>query len=150
MDARTLNRTVALAFGAVYLLVGILGFAVTAGVDLAARDGELLLGVFEVNPLHNIVHLAIGAVLLAAGFAGTAAARAACTVVGIGYLVVGIVGMFMAGEQSANILAVNGADNALHLASAAVLLGTGVFSRHRVLDTARDAGDRRPAGANRS
>jgi hypothetical protein len=51
-------------FGAVYLLVGLLGFAFTGFADFAGpSDGKLLL--FGVNPLHNIVHLAVGALWLA-------------------------------------------------------------------------------------
>ena len=63
------NRIVATVFGAVYVLVGLLGFAVTGGVGFIATEGGLLLGVFQVNPLHNIAHLLIGAALLIAGFA---------------------------------------------------------------------------------
>ena len=46
-------------FGAVYVLVGLLGFAFTGFANFAvASDDKLLL--FGVNPLHNIVHLAVG------------------------------------------------------------------------------------------
>jgi hypothetical protein len=51
----------ALAIGVLYLLVGVAGFAVTGFDGFTEPDGDLLLGVFEVNPLHNIVHLLIGA-----------------------------------------------------------------------------------------
>src|SRR5689334_7265325 len=62
---RTLNQTLALAFGAVYALVGVLGFFVSGDVDFAGEEGASLLG-FDVNGLHNIVHLLIGVALLAA------------------------------------------------------------------------------------
>lgn len=117
------NRLLATVFGAVYLLVGILGFAVTGLSDFAGTEGDSLLG-FAVNPLHNIVHLAIGIGLLAASRA-TATAKAANTLVGAVYLLVGIVGLFLL-DSDANILALNGADNVLHLASAVVLLGVGL------------------------
>ncbi|HJB64200.1 MAG TPA: DUF4383 domain-containing protein [Candidatus Microbacterium pullistercoris] len=74
---KSANRLVGVIFGAVYLVVGVLGFFVTMGVGFLATEGSLLLGVFEVNPLHNIVHLAVGAALLVGGLAGVAAARAA-------------------------------------------------------------------------
>jgi hypothetical protein len=119
------NRVVATVFGAVYLLVGLLGFAVTGGVGFIATEGGLLLGVFQVNPLHNVAHLLIGAALLIAGFVGVAAAKAVNSVVGGAYLLLGIVGFFLAGT-SANILALNTADHFLHLASAIVLLGVGL------------------------
>jgi hypothetical protein len=119
------NRLVATIFGAVYLLVGLLGFAVTGGVGLVATKGGLLLGIFEVNPLHNIAHLLIGAALLIAGLTRVAAAKAVNTTVGAVYLLLGIVGFFLVGT-GANILALNTPDHFLHLVSAIVLLGTGL------------------------
>ena len=119
------NRLVAAVFGVVYLLVGLLGFIQT-GFDKFADNNtnEKLLGIFEINPLHNIVHLLIGAVLLAAALKGIAAAKGANTLVGGVYLLVGIIGLFIANDTSdLNILSLNGADNVLHLASALVLLG---------------------------
>jgi hypothetical protein len=80
--------------------------------------------VFDVNPLHNIVHLAIGALLLFSA-KNVAAAKGSNTAVGAVYLLVGILGLFLIGSD-ANILALNGADNVLHFASAVVLLGVGL------------------------
>lgn len=119
------NRLVATIFGAVYLLVGLLGFAVTGGVDFVATEGGLLLGIFEVNPLHNIAHLLIGAALLIAGLASAKAAKAVNIVVGAAYLLLGVVGFFLVGT-ALNILALNTFDHILHLASALVLLGVGI------------------------
>ncbi len=119
------NRIVATVFGAVYVVVGLLGFAVTSGVGFIATEGGLLLGVFQVNPLHNIAHILIGAALLVAGLASAPAAKAVNTTVGAVYLLLGIVGFFIAGT-AANILALNTADHFLHLASAIVLLGVGL------------------------
>lgn len=118
------NRLIATIFGAVYLLVGILGFFVTAGVGFFATEGNPLI-VFEVNPLHNIIHLAIGAALLLAGLKSVSAAKGVNTTVGAVYLLVGILGLFLVGT-SLNIIALNGADNVLHLASAVLLLGVGL------------------------
>lgn len=119
------NRIVAVVFGAVYLLVGLLGFAVTGGIDFIATRGGLLLGVFAVNPLHNVAHLLIGGALLIAGIMSARAAKTTNTVVGAAYLLLGVVGFFLAGTP-ANILALNTADHFLHLASALVLLGVGL------------------------
>lgn len=119
------NRIVATVFGAVYVVVGLLGFAVTSGVGFIATEGGLLLGVFEVNPLHNIAHILIGGALLVAGLASASAAKAVNTTIGAVYLLLGIVGFFLAGT-AANILALNTADHFLHLASAIVLLGVGL------------------------
>lgn len=118
------NRLLATGFGAVYLLVGILGFFVTSGLGFAGTQGNNLI-IFAVNPLHNVIHLAIGAALLIAGLSSTAAAKGINTAVGAVYLLVGILGLFLLGS-SLNIIALNGADNVLHLASAVVLLGVGL------------------------
>lgn len=118
------NRLVATVFGAVYLLVGVLGLFV-AGTNIAGPDGGLLLGVFQVNHLHNVAHLAIGGALLYAGMRGTAAAKGVNIAVGAVYLLLGVVGFFLVGT-ALNILALNTADHILHLASAIVLLGTGL------------------------
>ena len=125
------NRLVATIFGAVYILVGLLGFAVTGGVGFIATEGGLLLGIFEVNPLHNISHLLIGAALLIAGIASARAAKIVNIVVGATYLLLGIVGFFLVGT-ALNILALNTFDHFLHLASAIVLLGVGLAAERGV------------------
>lgn len=132
------NRLVATIFGAVYLLVGALGFAVTNGIDFIATDGGLLLGIFEVNPLHNVAHLLIGAALLIAGLSSAFAARTTNVVIGATYLLLGIVGFFLVGT-SLNILALNTFDHFLHLASAVVLLGVGLAADRGVARSARTA-----------
>ncbi len=119
------NRLVATIFGAVYLVVGALGFAVTGGVSFFATEGGLLLGIFEVNPAHNVAHLLIGAALLTAGLMSAVAAKWVNIIVGGAYLLLGIVGFFLVGTAF-NILALNTFDHFLHLASALVLLGVGL------------------------
>ncbi|MCZ2402502.1 DUF4383 domain-containing protein [Paenarthrobacter sp. Z7-10] len=126
------NRLLATVFGVVYLLVGVLGFFVTSGIGFFATEGHDLI-VFEVNPLHNVIHLAIGAALLIAGLKSIPAARSVNQTVGFVYLLVGILGLFLL-NSSLNIIALNGADNVLHLASAILLLAVGISqdkSAHR-------------------
>ncbi|KRB36523.1 DUF4383 domain-containing protein [Microbacterium sp. Root180] len=125
------NRLVATIFGAVYLVVGALGFAVTGGVGFIATEGGLLLGIFEVNPLHNIAHLLIGAALLIAGLSSARAAKTVNIVIGAVYLLLGVVGFFLVGT-ALNILALNTFDHFLHLASALVLLGVGLGAERSV------------------
>lgn len=119
------NRLVASIFGVVYLLVGVLGFFVTGGVDFIATEGGLLLGIFEVNPLHNVAHLLIGAALLIGGLSSVRAAKGVNIAVGAAYLLLGVIGFFLV-DTPANILALNTPDHFLHLASAIVLLGVGL------------------------
>ena len=131
---RGVNKIVAPVFGAIYLLVGLLGFTVSGGHPAAGHMGGLLLGVFMVNTLHNVVHLLIGAALLIAGLRGSErTAATADAVVGIAYLVVFVYGLVVPLSSAANFVALNSADNVLHLLSA-VLLGVvgllGLRSQH--------------------
>jgi hypothetical protein len=119
------NRLLATVFGAVYLLIGVLGFFVTSGVSFFATEGGFLLGLFEVNLFHNVAHLLIGAALLIAGLTSIRASKIVNSVVGAAYLLLGIIGLFIL-DSAANILAINTADNILHLASAIILLGVGI------------------------
>ena len=122
------NRVLGTVFGAVYVLVGLLGFAITSGVGFASTEGKDLLGIFEVNPLHNIVHLAIGVALIVAARQSDLVSRAANGAVGGTYALVGVLGLFLLGND-ANILALNAADNGLHFASAIALLGVSLVGR---------------------
>ena len=76
-----LARTVAAVFGAIYLLVGIIGFVLESP----------LFGLFEVNALHNIVHILLGAILLYGSMSYAAAVQ---TTRGVGavLLILGILG----------------------------------------------------------
>lgn len=121
---RTLNQTVAASLGAVYVLVGLLGFAITGDVNFAGDHGAHLLGIFEVNPLHNVVHLGVGVALLTASSRPRAAAGTNA-VIGAVYLLVGALGPLVSGS-AADLLALNAADHLLHLGSATALLVVGV------------------------
>ena len=126
-DRRSINQTVALVFGAIYTLVGIAGFFLTSFDNFASsdmQDPDKLLGLFQINPLHNIVHILIGLFLLGAARAGHRRARQANLTVGAAYFLVFLYGLFAANKDEAyNFLALNNADNLLHIATALVLLG---------------------------
>jgi hypothetical protein len=125
------NRLLGVVFGAVYILVGLLGFTVSAGLPFFATDsGALLLGIFEVNNFHNVAHLVIGAGLFFAGISTVNAAKTVNSVVGAAYLLLGLVGLFLIGT-AANILSLNGADNVLHFGSAIILLAVGLGADKR-------------------
>jgi Domain of unknown function (DUF4383) len=128
--ARGLNVIVGGAFGVIYLLVGLLGFTVSGGHSFADTDGGKLLGLFMVNPLHNIAHLLIGALLVLAATRGEVAASRMNTLIGGLYLVLGVIGLFIL-NNDVNILALNTADNILHFGSAAVLLAVGLLATRR-------------------
>ena len=51
-----------------YLLVGIVGFFVTGFDDFAGNaQHEMLIGLFMINPLHNVAHILVGVAGLRAG-----------------------------------------------------------------------------------
>lgn len=138
MDGTTINQKFAYAFGAVYVLVGLAGFAVTGGVGFASPDGNPLI-LFDVNPLHNIVHLAIGAAFLLGAKAGPIAARSTNMAIGAVYLLVGVVGLFIDRGAEYNILALNMADNWLHLVSGAAALGVAMYASKEMSTSRRTA-----------
>ena len=108
----------ALAIGVVYVLVGLIGFFVTGFDGFAEPEGGLVLGIFEVNPLHNIVHLLIGGAGLAL-WSTLDRARLYGWLLAIGYGATFVYGLFVAGsDDAANFLALNQADNWLHFFSA--------------------------------
>jgi hypothetical protein len=121
---RTPAQMFALVFGVVYLVVGIIGFAVTGFNDFAGETFNEELIIFAVNPLHNIVHILLGAVWIGASRTHEAA-KGINLLFGIVLLVVFILGMVGALKW----LAIEGAespDNYLHLATAvlAIYFGT--------------------------
>lgn len=128
---KTLLQKAAAAVGAVFLLVGILGFVpgITSDFGSLAAAGQQstakLLGLFQVSILHNIVHLAFGVAGLA--LARThAGARSFLRVGGVIYLVLFVYGLVIDKTSSANFVPVNGADNVLHLLLGVGMLGLGV------------------------
>jgi hypothetical protein len=76
--------------------------------------------------LHNLVHLAVGAAMIATAVAGLRAAKLGNNLIGAVYLLLGVVGLFITGDSPANVVALNPADNGLHLALGAVLLAVGL------------------------
>lgn len=109
----------ALVFGVVYLLVGILGFFVTGFDGFTEHDHDQTLLGFAINPLHNIVHLLIG-VLGVILWKTRSGARTYGWILAVGYGLVSIYGLIVAGEADGNILNINGADNGLHIATTIV------------------------------
>jgi hypothetical protein len=109
---RTVPEILGLAFGAIYLLVGIVGFFITGFDDFAGNSQHEMLLFFMINPLHNIVHIVIGVagLLLSRTLAG---ARTYGWLLAVGYAAAFVYGLFAVG-QDWDVLNINGADNVLH------------------------------------
>lgn len=138
--------------GAVFLLVGILGFipGITTNYDALAwaghESGATLLGLFQVSVLHNVIHLAFGiaGLVMARSFSG---ARNYLVGGGVVYAVVLLYGLVIDRASSANFVPVNSADNWLHLVLAVAMIGLGVALSRR---DARTAAPARRAGVPRT
>jgi hypothetical protein len=136
-SAEKFARSAATAVGAVFLLVGVLGFipGITTDYDtmtFASHDSDAqLLGVFQVSILHNIVHILFG-------IAGLVAARNARDVptflfgAAVVYAVLTIYGVVIDKESGANFVPLDSADNWLHLVLTIALAGLGLAVRKRL------------------
>lgn len=113
----SLVRPVTRVLGVVLLVVGLLGFFMSSP----------LLGIFEVDTLHNIIHLATGAVALIVG-GNMAMSRMFLIIFGLVYGAVAVLG-YMQGTNVLGLFAVNAADNVLHALIAAVCLVVGFGSK---------------------
>jgi hypothetical protein len=124
-------QSFALFVGAVFVLVGVLGFVpgITSNFGeltfAGPHSGALLFGLFAVSVLHNLVHLLFGvAGLLAAKAARTA--RGYLVVGGGVYLLLWVYGSAVGEHMAANFVPFNIADNWLHLGLGAGMIVLGV------------------------
>ena len=119
-------QKISLALGAVYLLIGVLGFVPGITVPSSAPGQGLLLDIFAVNTVHNLAHLVVGAALIWAGTSAQVALINKGLAVVFAVLVVGsVIAPVVEG------VAINPPDTALHLVSllATAALGWGASRR---------------------
>jgi hypothetical protein len=131
----------AMAVGATFVLVGVLGFVpgVTQNLDriefAGHESGAELLGIFQVSILHNIVHLLFGLV----GFAAARTIAGARTYLiggGLVYAALAVYGLVIDRMSDANFVPVNDADNWLHVGLAAGMIVLGLALSQRSATTA--------------
>jgi len=123
-------QKVAGAVGAVFLLIGVLGFV----PGITSRLGDLsfaghesnaeLLGLFQVSVLHNVVHLLFGVGLIAAKRFDHS--KLFLIGGGITYLALTAFGFVIDLGSKVNFVPVNTADNFLHLGLGVAMVGLGV------------------------
>ncbi|MDQ3771727.1 MAG: DUF4383 domain-containing protein [Actinomycetota bacterium] len=128
---KTPGQLFALVFGAVYVLIGILGMFITTSVD---ETGTLI--VFDVNLIHNIVHFAVGALLLV-GSRTAAGAKTVNLIIGVVYLLLALLGFLEVGFLVDLLTEINLADNLLHLVTGAAALYFGTAGAGVGTTTAR-------------
>lgn len=99
--------------GVVFVIVGLLGFV-----------NHPVLGIFEVNTLHNLIHLVSGILAIYFANKGEAPAKTFAKVFGVIYLLVAVLGFALSGNIL-GLFMVNTADNLLHVVLGAVFLALG-------------------------
>jgi|SRR5215472_12210808 len=111
-------KTIAMIFGAIYLIVGVVGFFPGIGSGLSITPPGTLFGIMQINGLHNLVHIIIGAM----GLTANTQARAVmfCRLWGIILLILGVAGFIT--PNLFGYLPIGGYDTYIHIASAVVLL----------------------------
>ena len=121
-------RYFALAYGIVFLLVGIAGFvpglvhapAPAAGADVAVDEGfGRLFGLFPINMLHNLVHILFGIWGLVA-YRTLSAARLYARSVAVIYAVLAVMGLIPGLNTTFGLIPLYGHDVWLHIVLAAV------------------------------
>jgi hypothetical protein len=120
-------KRVAMIFGIVFVVVGILGFISPGGMSMGAEPAAgMLLGLFPVNLVHNVVHLLFGVwgLLAARSFAG---ARQFAQFGGVLYLVLALCGLFI--PTTFGLIPIGGNDVWLHALLGVVLAGVGFTAK---------------------
>ncbi|HEV7682120.1 MAG TPA: DUF4383 domain-containing protein [Pyrinomonadaceae bacterium] len=111
-------KTIAKLLGVILLLVGILGFT-----HLLDPLGAHL------SPAHNLVHIVSGVIALYFGLAGSlGGAKGFCTIFGLVYLLLGIVGLAK-GDLMIGPLMLGKVDHGIHLIVGALFLAGGLLTK---------------------
>lgn len=119
--------------GAVFLLVGVLGFipGITTRYDMLSFAGHqsmaMLFGLFAVSVLHNIVHLLFGIAGLALSRTATAA-RGYLIGGGVIYLILWLYGLVIDQQSAANFVPINTPDNWLHFGLGVGMIAVGALA----------------------
>jgi hypothetical protein len=130
-------KRVAMVFGIVFLLVGILGLVTPGGMSMAADPAPaMILGLFPVNLLHNIVHLLFGVwgVVAARSFSG---AKMYAQVGGVIYVVLAVLGFVL--PTTFGLIPIGGNDIWLHAVLGVVLAFVGFTAKEEMAASAPKA-----------
>jgi hypothetical protein len=127
----TTVQKVAMVFGVVFILVAIAGFIAPNG--MAMSPNGTLLGTFQINLLHNVVHLLVGiwGIMAARSWGG---AKSFCQIAGVIYLVLAVCGYFV--PDGFGLVPLGGNDIALHAVLGIILAGVGFTAKETVVAAA--------------
>ena len=112
-------KKIAVIFGVVFVAVGVLGWVP------AVNPGGKLLGLFDVNAAHNLVHLVTGIIAILAGMSSDKASKLFFQVFGVIYALVAVLGFYSGDQPLLGIVSNNSADCVLHVVIAVVALYLG-------------------------
>ena len=117
-----MGKTLAMVFGWIFVVVGVLGFFSNPIVGSAPG------AIFAADTIHNLVHLVSGIVFLWVAYGAPMKAGAVMKIFGVVYLLVALLGFLtISGTGSLlGIMLTNAADNWLHLVLGIVILGAGL------------------------
>ena len=129
MEVQMVKR-VALIFGLLFIVVGVLGLTVSGGMQMGnGSNPAMLLGLFPVNLLHNLVHIAFGVwgVLAARSYGG---AVAFCKLGGFAYLCLAVLGLVV--PTFFGLIPIGGNDVFLHTVLGVFLVWAGFTAKEEV------------------
>ncbi len=122
-----MQKTLALIFTIVFLVIGVAGFVPALAPQNA--DGQLLLGIFQINTMQSVIHLLTAAAAFAAFLGGSYYSSTYFKVFGVVYALVAVWGIPGLMETFNGVLFglihVNLATELLHIAIAVVSLYAG-------------------------
>jgi hypothetical protein len=145
----SLAGRVALALGAFYVLIGVIGFIITGFNDFTQNTDESLLG-FQINPAHNLVHMTVGGFLLVMSGFSAPVTEGALMGVGLFYVVAFVIGFvdtspLRVGDKvdSLTIISMKGSgdlENFNHLFFGVVALVSGLLSSANTTSQSKRSG----------
>lgn len=139
---KSASQWFAMIVGLSYAGIGVIGFFFTGFDAFTEVTGETALGIFSINPFHNVVHIGVGAVFLTSAFLLTRpAADGTNFAVGGFYVLAAILGYL----GYLNLVGINTAldpVNFFHLVTGVLAV---LFSG--LIGAGSDSGSRRPVGA---
>ncbi|MGA8165520.1 MAG: DUF4383 domain-containing protein [Waddliaceae bacterium] len=115
-------RTLAILFGIVFIIVGVLGFLPTFVIN-----GKLF-DLFQINFEHNILHLVSGVLALLCGLSSGFASKMFFIIFGVVYAFLAFLGFIQGEGMLFEMIAINPADNWFNagVAALSLLIGFGL------------------------
>jgi hypothetical protein len=129
MNEKSLAQVLGPLIGAVYVLAGIAGFFVTGFDNFTQNTNEKLL-IFQLNPMHNVVHLGAGLFLvIMCSLFSAPVAEGACMGAGLFLIVAFVIGV--SAPDNLTIISMFGegdAENFNHIVIGVTTLAVGLIS----------------------